>query len=76
MLSRDPPTGGGWIHEIKHDGFRTLLRVDRGKAQAFSRGGHDWSDKYSRVSRHASILIAVRFVRNERYLHLSEALIG
>jgi bifunctional non-homologous end joining protein LigD len=49
MLSREPPMGGGWIHEIKHDGFRTLARVDRGKAQAFSRGGHDWSDKYSRV---------------------------
>jgi bifunctional non-homologous end joining protein LigD len=49
VLSAEPPTGGGWIHEIKHDGFRTLLRVDRGKAQAFSRGGHDWSHKYQRI---------------------------
>jgi bifunctional non-homologous end joining protein LigD len=45
ILSREPPTGSGWIHEIKHDGFRTLLRVDCEKVQAFSRGGHDWSDK-------------------------------
>jgi bifunctional non-homologous end joining protein LigD len=45
----EPPTGAGWIHEIKHDGFRTLLRLDGGEAQAFSRGGHDWTDKYSRV---------------------------
>jgi bifunctional non-homologous end joining protein LigD len=40
-LSREPPTGGGWIHEIKHDGFRTLLRIERGKGQAFTRNGND-----------------------------------
>jgi bifunctional non-homologous end joining protein LigD len=46
---RSPPQGDGWIHEIKHDGFRTLLRIDRGDVRAFTRGGHDWSDKYGRV---------------------------
>ena len=30
ILSAEPPEGDGWIHEIKHDGFRTLLRIDRG----------------------------------------------
>ena len=30
ILSAQPPEGDGWIHEIKHDGFRTLLRIDRG----------------------------------------------
>jgi bifunctional non-homologous end joining protein LigD len=49
VLSAEPPTGSGWIHEIKHDGFRTLLRLDRGKAKAFTRNGHDWSDRYQRV---------------------------
>jgi bifunctional non-homologous end joining protein LigD len=49
VLSAEPPKGQGWIHEIKHDGFRTLLRIDRGKGQAFTRNGHDWSDKYQRV---------------------------
>src|SRR5687768_15325798 len=49
ILSAEPPEGDGWIHEIKHDGFRTLLRVDRGDVRAFTRGGHDWSDKYGRV---------------------------
>jgi hypothetical protein len=28
MLSAEPPTGAGLIHEVKHDGFRTLLRID------------------------------------------------
>jgi len=44
-----PPAGPNWIHEIKHDGFRTLLRIDRGEVRAFTRGGLDWSDKYGRV---------------------------
>jgi hypothetical protein len=23
-----PPTGGAWLHEIKHDGFRVIARKD------------------------------------------------
>jgi bifunctional non-homologous end joining protein LigD len=49
VLSAEPPEGDGWLHEIKHDGFRTLIRIDRGDVRAFTRGGHDWSDKYGRV---------------------------
>jgi DNA ligase D-like protein (predicted ligase) len=49
VLTPEPPTGTGWIHEIKHDGFRTLLRIDGKDARAFTRGGHDWSDKYASV---------------------------
>ena len=49
MLSAERPAGAGWIEEIKHDGFRTLLRIDRGQVQAFTRSGLDWSDKYQRV---------------------------
>src|SRR5688572_28480308 len=49
ILSAEPPEGDGWIHEIKHDGFRTLLRIDRGNIRAFTRGGHDWSDRYQRI---------------------------
>jgi bifunctional non-homologous end joining protein LigD len=30
-----PPEGADWIHEIKHDGYRTLLAVDRGKGTAY-----------------------------------------
>jgi ATP-dependent DNA ligase len=26
--AREPPAGPGWIHEIKHDGFRILARKD------------------------------------------------
>src|SRR5687768_3829032 len=49
VLSQEPPTGPGWIHEIKHDGFRTLIRVAGKDVRAFTRSGLDWSDKYRRV---------------------------
>jgi bifunctional non-homologous end joining protein LigD len=29
-LVLEPPKGEAWIHEIKHDGFRTILTVDGG----------------------------------------------
>ena len=45
-LTDQPPVGDGWIHEIKHDGYRTLLVLDRGSVRAFTRNGHDWSDRY------------------------------
>jgi ATP-dependent DNA ligase len=45
----EPPTGAGWIHEIKHDGYRTLIVIDQGKVRAFSRPGRDWTGPYRRV---------------------------
>src|SRR5262245_16973954 len=37
----EPPSGEGWIHEIKHDGYRTLIIIDRGSVSAYSRQGLD-----------------------------------
>ena len=45
-LTDQPPEGADWIHEVKHDGFRTLLVIERGSVRAFTRNGHDWSDRY------------------------------
>jgi ATP-dependent DNA ligase len=32
-----PPEGKHWIHEIKHDGYRSQVVIERGKAHVFSR---------------------------------------
>src|SRR5262245_56013726 len=37
------------LHEIKHDGFRTLLAIGGGRARCYTRRGHDWSDRYARI---------------------------
>jgi ATP-dependent DNA ligase len=34
-----PPSGQGWIHEIKHDGFRILARREGDRVRLFTRNG-------------------------------------
>ena len=41
-----PPQGSEWIHEVKHDGYRTLLIVEHREARAYTRNGFHWSDRY------------------------------
>src|SRR4029079_9069135 len=51
-----PPEGKHWIHEIKHDGYRSQAVIERGQARVFSRNGHDWSDRYPGIVRAAASL--------------------
>ncbi|MGR6331356.1 non-homologous end-joining DNA ligase [Sphingomonas sp. XXL09] len=41
------PDGDDWIHEIKYDGYRTQLVIDGPEIRAFTRNGHDWSERYT-----------------------------
>src|SRR6187549_771164 len=40
-----PPSGLGWIHEIKHDGFRIMARRDAAGVRLLSRNGHDFAGR-------------------------------
>jgi bifunctional non-homologous end joining protein LigD len=51
-----PPTGEGWCHEIKFDGYRVQLRVEDGDAALKTRKGLDWSDKFPAIAREGSAL--------------------
>ena len=51
-----PPEGKHWIHEIKHDGYRCQILVERGEARVFTRNGYDWSDRYPSIVRAAASL--------------------
>jgi bifunctional non-homologous end joining protein LigD len=44
-----PPTGDGWLHEIKHDGFRLLAYRGGDRVRLFTRNGNDWSSRYPLV---------------------------
>src|SRR5262249_38297877 len=35
------PSGGLWLHEIKHDGFRVIARKDGERVRLYSRPGND-----------------------------------
>lgn len=40
-----PPSGSGWVHEIKFDGYRFQGRVQAGDVTLFTRRGFDWTAK-------------------------------
>jgi DNA ligase D-like protein (predicted ligase) len=52
-LVAEPPAGDGWLHEIKHDGYRTLVVVQGGRARVYTRRGNDWTDRYAPIAEHA-----------------------
>jgi bifunctional non-homologous end joining protein LigD len=53
-----PPAGVGWLHEIKHDGFRMLVRRDAVGVRLFTRNGHDWTGRFPLIARAALCLKA------------------
>jgi bifunctional non-homologous end joining protein LigD len=42
----EPPSGAGWLHEIKLDGYRTLARLDGRAVRLTTRAGLDWTHRY------------------------------
>jgi ATP-dependent DNA ligase len=52
------PSGPGWVHEIKHDGFRMMIRRDGAGVRLFTRNGHDWTDRYPLIAEAAGALRA------------------
>src|SRR5262245_35468216 len=51
-----PPSGPGWVHEIKHDGFRLMARRDATGVRLLTRNGHDWSDRFPLIAEAAGAL--------------------
>ena len=41
------PPGDRWLHELKYDGYRTLLAIGNGEGRAYTRSGLDWSDRFA-----------------------------
>jgi bifunctional non-homologous end joining protein LigD len=54
-----PPSGPGWLHEIKYDGYRMMaLRTSAG-VRLLTRKGNDMSDRYPLVTKAVGALPAV-----------------
>ncbi len=41
------PAGNSWMHEIKFDGYRAVIAVAGEKVAVWTRGGKDWTDKFT-----------------------------
>ena len=51
-----PPSGSGWLHEIKFDGYRVQLRVQGGLATLRTRKGLNWTSKFGAIADEAKSL--------------------
>ena len=53
-VSRRWPTkrqpGTRWLHEIKWDGYRLQPHVQNGSATLYTRGGHDWTERFPTIA--------------------------
>jgi bifunctional non-homologous end joining protein LigD len=56
-----PPVGPGWVHEIKHDGYRLIVRRDGSTVRLFTRNGYDWTERYPAIAAAATKLLAKSF---------------
>jgi bifunctional non-homologous end joining protein LigD len=46
-----PPAGDDWIHEVKYDGYRMVVRIERGRARLFSRNEKEWTSTFPAVAK-------------------------
>jgi bifunctional non-homologous end joining protein LigD len=44
------PSGPGWVYEIKHDGFRLMVRRDAAGVRLLTRRGNDWTQRYPLIA--------------------------
>jgi bifunctional non-homologous end joining protein LigD len=51
-----PPSGPGWVHEIKFDGYRMQLRVQSKNATLKTRNGLDWTERFGAIAADAASL--------------------
>jgi DNA ligase D-like protein (predicted ligase) len=48
-LVEKAPSGPGWLHEIKFDGYRMAARISDGQVALLTRSGLDWTAKYPSI---------------------------
>jgi bifunctional non-homologous end joining protein LigD len=45
----EPPSGPGWVHEIKHDGFRIMALRSEDRVRLFTRNGYDFAARFPKI---------------------------
>jgi ATP-dependent DNA ligase len=55
------PSGADWAHEIKHDGYRMIVRRNGPTVRVYSRNAYDWSARLSAIAAAAELIKAKSF---------------
>jgi bifunctional non-homologous end joining protein LigD len=56
-----PPVGSDWVHEIKHDGYRIIVRRDGPAVRLYSRNAYDWTARLAAIAAAAERIKAKSF---------------
>lgn len=48
-----PPKGSDWAFEVKWDGYRVAVHIEKGGVRILTRGGHDWTDRFPSIAEEA-----------------------
>ena len=56
IVASGPPTGPGWAHELKHDGYRLQIHVRDGRVRLYTMNGAVWSKRYPLIAAEAARL--------------------
>jgi ATP-dependent DNA ligase len=59
--ANQPPAGPDWVHEIKHDGYRLIVRHDGERVRLYSRKAIDWTARLPAIAEGAVRLKAKSF---------------
>jgi bifunctional non-homologous end joining protein LigD len=62
LLASKPPTGDDWAFEIKWDGYRLAIHIEPTKVRILTRGGHDWTTRFSAIEQAAKDLGAATII--------------
>jgi bifunctional non-homologous end joining protein LigD len=53
-----PPASLGWLHEVKHDGYRIIARKEGSRVSLWSRYGTNFTDRLPKIAEAVSSLAA------------------
>jgi ATP-dependent DNA ligase len=48
-IAKRAPAGPDWVYELKHDGYRLLVRREETRVRIFSRNGADFTERFPRI---------------------------
>jgi bifunctional non-homologous end joining protein LigD len=65
-----PPSGADWVHEIKHDGYRLIVRRDGPTVRLYTRNAFDWTAKLPAIAAAAERIRAKSFTIDGEGGHL------
>jgi ATP-dependent DNA ligase len=73
--AKQPPAGPGWLHEIKHDGFRIIAYRSGDRVQLVTRAGNNFASRFPLIAAAIAALLRATLA-NVRLCENSNSYLG